>query len=114
VSRRIADAGADAIVLPAAWVPGPLKEHHWETLINARAIENTLYVLASRQTSPGGIGASRIVDPMGVTLAALGENEGVTAADLTSERIAEVRHVNPALALRRFTTIADAGTLSLR
>ena len=29
--------GAEILVLPAAWVRGPLKEHHWSTLLAARA-----------------------------------------------------------------------------
>ncbi len=30
--------GAEILVLPAAWVRGPLKEHHWSTLLAARAL----------------------------------------------------------------------------
>ncbi len=30
-------------LVPAEWVRGPLKEHHWRTLLHARAIENTVY-----------------------------------------------------------------------
>ncbi|MEZ5190920.1 MAG: nitrilase-related carbon-nitrogen hydrolase [Schumannella sp.] len=31
VTRRLVDAGADLVVLPAEWVRGPLKEAHWRT-----------------------------------------------------------------------------------
>ncbi|MDQ8708092.1 carbon-nitrogen hydrolase family protein [Streptomyces sp. LHD-70] len=105
VTRRIVDAGADVLVLPAAWVPGPLKEDHWATLVRARAVENTMYVAACGQTAPGGIGRSMIVDPMGVQLASLAEAEGVAIADISADRISEVRTVNPALNLRRFTVV---------
>ncbi|MBM7505277.1 carbon-nitrogen hydrolase family protein [Agromyces aurantiacus] len=102
VSRRIVDAGADAICMPAEWVRGPLKEAHWRTLTTARALENTAYVIAADHAPPVGAGNSMIVDPMGVELATIGEQEDVAVAWLSSERIAAVRRLNPALALRRF------------
>jgi len=102
VTRRIVDAGADLVLVPAEWVAGPLKEHHWRTLVTARAIENTIYVAAADHTPPVGVGTSLIVDPMGVALAALGEAEGVATAVVDPARIASVREVNPALRLRRF------------
>ncbi|MFE3290330.1 carbon-nitrogen hydrolase family protein [Rhodococcus sp. NPDC059234] len=102
VTRRIVDAGADVLALPAQWVPGPLKEDHWTTLVRARAIENTVYVAAADQSARTGSGNSMIVDPMGVVLASLGDQVGTARADASAERIAEVREKNPALALRRF------------
>ena len=101
-TRTLVDAGADVIALPAEWVPGPLKEYHWNTLLRARAIENTVYVLAADQTAPAGSGNSAILDPMGIPLAALGEATGVGVAVLERDRINHVRTVNPALALRRY------------
>ncbi|MEU8799812.1 carbon-nitrogen hydrolase family protein [Spirillospora sp. NPDC048819] len=103
VTRRIVDAGADVLALPAAWVPGPLKEDHWRTLARARAIENTIYVAAAGQCAPTGAGNSMIVDPMGVVTAGLGESPGVVAGEVSPERVAAVRAKNPALSLRRFT-----------
>ena len=40
-ARVLVDRGADVLVLPSAWTPGVRKENHWETLVRARAIENT-------------------------------------------------------------------------
>ncbi|MGW0172412.1 carbon-nitrogen hydrolase family protein [Rhodococcus sp. NPDC003322] len=105
VTRRIVDAGADVLALPAQWVPGPLKEDHWTTLVRARAIENTLYVAAADQSARTGAGNSMIVDPMGVVLASLGEQTGTARAEVTTARIAEVREKNPALTLRRFGVV---------
>jgi predicted amidohydrolase len=102
VTRRLVDAGADLIVLPSEWVRGPLKEQHWRTLVTARAIENTVYFAAADQAPPIGAGNSMIVDPMGVELVTIGENTAVAIAWLSSERIAAVRTMNPALGLRRF------------
>ncbi|MFB4307578.1 carbon-nitrogen hydrolase family protein [Actinomadura sp. GTD37] len=103
VTRRIVDAGADVLALPAEWVPGPLKEDHWRTLVRARAIENTIYVAAADQCAPTGAGNSMIVDPMGVVVAGLGDGPGVVSGEVSPERVAAVRKRNPALRLRRFT-----------
>ncbi len=105
VTRRIVDAGADVLALPAQWVPGPLKEDHWTTLVRARAIENTMYVAAADQSARGGSGNSMIVDPMGVVLASLGEQVGTARAEVSAARIAEARAKNPALDLRRFDVV---------
>lgn len=102
VSRTLVDAGADIIALPAEWVPGPLKEYHWNTLVRARAIENTVYVLAADQSGPTGAGNSAVVDPMGIAVTALGEAPGIGMAVVERERIEHVRKVNPALSLRRY------------
>lgn len=104
-TRRLVDAGADAVLIPAEWVPGPLKENHWTTLIRARAIENTIYVAAADQCGAHGAGNSMIVDPMGVVLASLGEEAGMVSATLKPERIERVREKNPALTLRRFAVV---------
>jgi predicted amidohydrolase len=104
VTRRLVDAGVDLALVPAEWVRGVLKEHHWRTLVTARALENTIYVAAADHTPPIGVGASLVVDPMGVTIASLAENEDVAVAWIDRARVDEVRRVNPALALRRFGT----------
>jgi predicted amidohydrolase len=105
VTRRLVDAGADAVLMPAEWVPGPLKEDHWTTLVRARAIENTVYLAAADQCGSSGAGNSMIVDPMGVVLAALGEEEGLATATLDPSRIERVREKNPAIHLRRFSVV---------
>jgi len=101
-TRRLVDAGAELVLVPAEWVRGPLKEYHWRTLVTARAIENTIYVAAPDQAPPIGAGNSMIVDPMGVELATIGENTDVALAWASKDRLDAVRTVNPALTLRRF------------
>ena len=105
VTRRIVDAGAELVLVPSEWVHGNLKLHHWRTLITARAIENTVYVAASDHIPPVGVGASLIVDPMGIVLAELEDEADAAIAVVSSERVHEVRGVNPALALRRYRVI---------
>lgn len=111
ITRRLVDAGAELVVIPSQWVGGPLKEHHWNTLVQARAIENTVYVLAAGQAIPHGIGRSMIVDPMGVVLAATGAESAFLSTEIGLERIAQVRATNPALRMRRLAVVvpeADA------
>lgn len=106
VTRRLVDAGVDLVLVPAEWVRGPLKEHHWRTLATARAIENTVYLAAADHAPPIGVGNSMILDPMGVELATLGEEAGVVAiAEVSLDRVAAVRRVNPAIELRRFAVV---------
>lgn len=102
VTRRLVDAGVDLVLMPAEWVRGPLKESAWRTLVTARAIENTVFVAAADQAPPIGAGNSMVVDPMGVELVTVGESTDVAVAWITPQRVADVRHLNPALALRRF------------
>lgn len=107
MSRALIDAGADVLVVPAAWAAGPVKEDHWVTLARARAIENTAYALVSGQTGPHCTGQSMIIDPMGTVVASAGEAPGVAAARISSERLAAVRLTNPSLTNRRFKVTAS-------
>lgn len=105
VARTLVDAGADVIVVPAEWVRGPLKEHHWITLLAARAIENTVYIVAADHPTPIGVGHSQVIDPQGVVLAGVGTGEGIALAQLERSAIARVREVNPVLQLRRYDVV---------
>lgn len=105
VARTLVDADAEAIVVPAEWVRGPLKEHHWTTLLAARAIENTAYLIAADHPTPIGVGHSQIVDPQGVVLAGLGTVEGVAVGVVERAAIDRVRASNPALRLRRYRVV---------
>jgi len=100
-ARLLVDAGADVLLVPSAWVRGPLKEDHWETLLRARAIENTVYVVAAGQTGRQYVGCSMIVDPMGVAVARLGDSEDVATAEVEAAYLERIRRRNPSLANRR-------------
>ena len=102
VTRALVDSGVDLVLVPAEWVRGPLKEHHWRTLLTARAIENTVYVAAADHAPPIGAGNSMVLDPMGVELVTIGDSQGLAIAWPDPSRLAEVRESNPALRLRRF------------
>lgn len=106
MARALVDAGATVLVLPAAWVAGEHKVEQWGTLIRARAIESTAYVVAAAQPGPEYSGYSMIVDPSGVVQAVLnGETEGaqvVAQAEVTADRVDEERARMPVLGHRRF------------
>jgi predicted amidohydrolase len=104
-ARYLVDAGANVLLLPAMWITGPGKEDHWNTLVRARAIENTSYVVTANQTGPLATGYSIIVDPYGVVLANAGEAPGVVFADLETDRLDAVRVKVPSLANRRFRVV---------
>ena len=101
LTRRLVDAGADTVAVPAAWVAGPLKEDHWTTLLRARAIENTVYALGAAQCPPRYAGHSALIDPMGVVVAAAGEAPGLVVGVVDPARIEAARARNPSLANRR-------------
>ncbi|GAA1562385.1 carbon-nitrogen hydrolase family protein [Kribbella sancticallisti] len=103
LSRALVDAGAEVLVVPAAWVRGPLKEHHWTTLLTARAIENTCYVAAAAQNGRKYCGLSQIIDPQGVSVGAVGEADGFIQAEISADRLSTARTTNPSLKNRRYT-----------
>lgn len=105
VFRWVVDAGAEMVVLPAAWIAGPAKEDHWMTLLRARAIENTIYVAGAGQTGPVCCAQSAVIDPMGVVSASAGESPGIAVAEVDAARVAAVRANNPSLANRRFSVV---------
>ncbi|HWQ09319.1 MAG TPA: nitrilase-related carbon-nitrogen hydrolase, partial [Holophaga sp.] len=103
LARRLVLDGADVLVLPAAWVRGPLKEMHWQVLVTARALENTAYVVAVSECGPRNIGSSMVVDPLGVAIARAGKAPALCFADLDPARIAYAREALPVLKNRRFS-----------
>ncbi|HBM3227353.1 TPA: deaminated glutathione amidase [Klebsiella oxytoca] len=102
LALSLALSGAQLIVLPAAWVKGPLKEHHWATLLAARALDTTCYIVAAGECGTRNIGQSRIVDPLGMTIAGAGEQPQLIFAELSTDYIQQVRERLPVLQNRRF------------
>ena len=89
------------LVVPAAWVAGPRKVEHWRTLLLARAIENTVFVVAAAQPGPRYTGHSMVIDPLGEVLAEAGEEAAVLRATLDREVLDQARRTNPSLLNRR-------------
>ncbi|MHA7270836.1 carbon-nitrogen hydrolase family protein [Arthrobacter sp. HLT1-20] len=113
LARSLAVAGAELLCVSAAWFKGEHKVDHWETLLKARAIENTCWVAAAGTSSDHCIGHSAILDPMGIPADFLNEEpEGIATADATHRRVEEVREFLPVLRNRRFessTLVVPAG-----
>lgn len=101
LARVLIDAGAEALVIPAAWVQGTGKLDHWTTLLRARAIENTVPVVAAAQCGERYVGHSLVIDARGSIVGEAANNPAVLRADLDFAEVEAVRRENPSLANRR-------------
>jgi len=101
MARMLALEGANILLAPSGWVQGDLKVEHWQTMIKARALENGCFVIAPNQVGNIYTGHSLAVDPMGRTLADLGEGEGLRIVELDLTMVDEVREKLPLLKNRR-------------
>lgn len=94
--RSMSARGVDVLAVASAWAAGSGKEDHWVTLLRARAIENTSYVVAADQMGSGCIGRSAAFDPFGLPLLDLGyRSPALGFADVDHARLAEVRELLP-------------------
>lgn len=104
--RALAEAGADVVVLPAAWDDGPGKLDQWRLLTRARALDATVFLLATDQAPPAGevdpagprgIGHSIAVSPSGEVLGELDREAGTLVLDLDPALVGTVRETLPVL-----------------
>ncbi len=102
LARVLVDRGAELLLVPAAWVAGDGKLHHWRTLLTARAIENVVPVAAAAQGGDRYTGHSLVVDALGSIVAEgdAGEDDLVTTR-LDADQLTRARDVNPSLQNRR-------------
>jgi predicted amidohydrolase len=101
LARRLVDDGAEVIVVPAAWVAGPRKVDHWTTLLRARAIENTAYVVGVGQPTARYSGHSMVVGPLGDVLVEGGADPETLTVEIDPAAVVEARRTNPSLLNRR-------------
>ena len=116
-ARRLVDAGATAVAVPAAWAGSAanrgLKADHWRTLLRARAIENTVWTLGTAMRGAGVVGDLLAVDPNGRVVAEVAPPAGrldpgvVDGLDVALDPALadEVRATNPSLDNRRYTVV---------
>lgn len=97
--------GTDAYVCVANWPEA--RRAHWQALLRARAIENQAFVVGCNRVGAGGrrgslpyVGDSAVIDPLGRVLATDVRTEALVMAEVTAERVAEVRAELPFLADR--------------
>jgi nitrilase len=103
--HRLSMLGTDIVVVPAAFTV-PTGEVHWLPLLQARAIESLVYVVAAGQWGEhaGGrktYGHSLVLGPWGDLLGELPSGPGVVVVDLDMIRLAELRQRFPTVQHRR-------------
>ncbi|HEU0310763.1 MAG TPA: carbon-nitrogen hydrolase family protein [Sphingomicrobium sp.] len=93
--QRLSEAGADVIVVPAAFTV-PTGQAHWQVLMRARAIEAELFIVAAAQAGHhedgrDTYGHSLVADPWGEVILEMDGEPGLAFAEIDLARIAEVR-----------------------
>jgi predicted amidohydrolase len=91
--RYYALSGAEIIFLPAEW-PHP-RLNHWRLLLQARAVENQVFMVASNRTGIGGkyrfFGHSMIVDPWGEIIFEADEEERAEVVEIDLSGISSAK-----------------------
>lgn len=81
---QIASKKADVIIVPANWPDSRVE--HWKCLLRARAIENQVYIVGincvGKINKLGYSGYSCIIDPNGIILKEISNEEGILEYDL--------------------------------
>jgi predicted amidohydrolase len=89
----LADAGARVLIFPMAWETR--RAFVFEGIAAARAIENVAYVVCVNQTGTMGLtqfhGGSKIIDPLGNTLAEMRDTVGLVSADVDLDWVSQLR-----------------------
>ena len=103
--RYLIQQGAELLLIPAAFTAFTGKDH-WQVLLQARAIENTAYVLAPAQTGLHygrrySHGHAMVIDPWGTVLADAGVLEGAAIAPLDTLHVGRIREQMPSLKHRK-------------
>jgi omega-amidase len=103
LARKLALGGAKILFVPAEW-PHP-RLHHWRTLLQARAIENQMFVISCNTVGLSGgttfFGHSMVIDPWGEVIAEAGEEETILTAEIDLSLVDEVRGRIPVFDDRR-------------
>jgi len=97
VARMQTLLGAEIILAPAAWVAGKMKIEQWITLLKARAIENTVFIIGCCQPGRIFIGNSMIVNPFGEVICHAKDSTGLITAEINISNIKNTRKVLPCL-----------------
>lgn len=93
LSRVLAMDGVRVLFVSAQW-PHP-RQHPWRILLQARAIENQLFIVAVNRVGQEGknsfFGHSMVVNPLGEIILEGSAEEEILTADLDLARVDEVR-----------------------
>ncbi|NQU63383.1 MAG: carbon-nitrogen hydrolase family protein [SAR324 cluster bacterium] len=99
--QTLTDAGAEIIFVPAAFTV-PTGKAHWLTLLQARAIENQVFIIAPAQfgkhsQTKESFGNSVLIDPWGEILARAADGEGIITGEIDLKKLQETRSRMPVL-----------------
>ncbi|MBQ7800808.1 MAG: carbon-nitrogen hydrolase family protein [Oscillospiraceae bacterium] len=105
IARKMALAGAQVILVPAAFnmTTGPA---HWEVMHRSRAIDNQVFMIG---TSPArdlsasyhAWGHSMVVHPWGTVLSQMDEKAGMKLTTIDLDEVASIREQLPIMKTRR-------------
>ncbi|GAB2662450.1 carbon-nitrogen family hydrolase [Nocardia goodfellowii] len=99
---ELVHAGAELVIVPAAWPAKRLA--HWRLLTAARALDNQVFVIACNASGThNGVelaGHSRIVDPWGDVIVEADAGESITLAEIAPSVVGDTRAEFPVLADR--------------
>ena len=105
IARQMAIAGAQVILVPAAFnmTTGPA---HWEVMHRGRAVDNQVFMIG---TSPArdmsasyhAWGNSMVVNPWGTVLSHMAEKEGMAITTIDLDEVASIREQLPIMKTRR-------------
>lgn len=101
MSRSLAVAGSEILIIPSAWVKGNMKEEHWITINKTRAIENGCYVIAPDQVGNIYCGRSLVIDPYGKILLDMKKKQGIGYVNIELKNVKQIRKILPLLKNRR-------------
>lgn len=111
--RKLADDGADIVLVPTSWGAGEGKREQWEVLVRARALDSGCWVLGCGQADPAttstpvnpkaptGIGYSTVSDGFGRVHTQLGAGPELVVVDVDPAVSAKARAATGVLANRR-------------
>ena len=97
--RNLTALGAKIITVPSAFTAVTGKAH-WQALLQARAIENQVYIIAAGQQGVHENGRetwghSMIISPWGEILACLEEGEGSISVEYSQQALDKIRKAIP-------------------
>ena len=99
--RYLAKKGAEIILIPAAFTV-PTGKAHWDTLVRARAIENSVFIIATNMcgTHHSGrktYGHSRLFDPWGNIENKCSNKPKILNTSINLKKISRIRSLIPSI-----------------
>ena len=99
--RKIAKKGAQIILMPAAFTV-PSGKAHWEVMLRSRAIENSLFIIATNMcgthhTDRKTYGHSMLINPWGKIISQAKSKQKILNTVINIEEVKNVRNKIPAI-----------------